>query len=462
MQQGRVQLDADWNEQAAILLHHLRTLAADLIGRHAGPVDVLGFEITPGEGYNFNIGVGRYYVDGILCENDLLVDTGLPWEKQPGYPFPDSATLEEKCIYLIYLDVWERHITSVEDDGIREVALGGSDTTTRAKVVWQVKAQELDRARNCENIEPSWITLVKQWQPANRGQLKAKARADEQEGNNATDPGIVSKEPNYSGTENHLYRVEIHQRGSIGKATFKWSRDNGTAAFPIRSLVNNRAALEHLGQNSRLSLRIGEWVEIVDDDYVLQGRAEPLLKVEKIDPVNMEVTLSEAPATNVGRNPFKHPLLRRWDHEIGEPTEGRPEPAADGTLILKEDHWIELEDGIQVLFEGVQAGQGHHYRTGDYWLIPARTVTGDVEWPKATDGQDPPVPAAVTPHGITHHYAPLAIIKVGSKGIVRRYDCRRVFEGIGQACKRPYSKPRRRAPKQRRQRPGRRVLRGTF
>ena len=37
MQQGRVQLDADWNEQAAILLHYLRTLAADLIGPCAGP-----------------------------------------------------------------------------------------------------------------------------------------------------------------------------------------------------------------------------------------------------------------------------------------------------------------------------------------------------------------------------------------------------------------------------------------
>ncbi len=28
MQQGRVQLDADWNEQGAILLHYVRTLAA--------------------------------------------------------------------------------------------------------------------------------------------------------------------------------------------------------------------------------------------------------------------------------------------------------------------------------------------------------------------------------------------------------------------------------------------------
>ena len=45
MQQGRVQLDADFNEQAAILLHYLRTLAADLIGPHGGPGNELGFEI---------------------------------------------------------------------------------------------------------------------------------------------------------------------------------------------------------------------------------------------------------------------------------------------------------------------------------------------------------------------------------------------------------------------------------
>src|SRR3954447_3717608 len=38
MQQGGVTLDADFNEQAAILLHHLQTMARDLIGPHAAPV----------------------------------------------------------------------------------------------------------------------------------------------------------------------------------------------------------------------------------------------------------------------------------------------------------------------------------------------------------------------------------------------------------------------------------------
>ncbi|MFE7525845.1 DUF6519 domain-containing protein, partial [Kitasatospora sp. NPDC057542] len=36
-QQGRVQLDADANEQAAIERYQLRALAADLIGRRGGP-----------------------------------------------------------------------------------------------------------------------------------------------------------------------------------------------------------------------------------------------------------------------------------------------------------------------------------------------------------------------------------------------------------------------------------------
>src|SRR5260370_13865702 len=75
MQQGRVQLDADLNEQAAILLHYVRTLAADLFGAAGGP-EGDGFNISALQGINpivtndFRIGLGHYYVDGILCEAD--------------------------------------------------------------------------------------------------------------------------------------------------------------------------------------------------------------------------------------------------------------------------------------------------------------------------------------------------------------------------------------------------------
>jgi hypothetical protein len=63
------------------------------------------------------------------------------------------------------------------------------------------------------------------------------------------------------------------------------------------------------------------------------------------------------------------------------------------------------------------------YRTGDYWLIPARTATGDVEWPKERDEEGNPIPEALPPHGIEHHYAPLAIISVNGDGVAVE-DCR--------------------------------------
>ena len=78
-QQGRVELDADGNEREAIQLHHLRSLAKDLIGPQGGPW-AGGFEIVPavdGSGkalpQNFVIKKGHYYVDGWLCENEADV-----------------------------------------------------------------------------------------------------------------------------------------------------------------------------------------------------------------------------------------------------------------------------------------------------------------------------------------------------------------------------------------------------
>src|SRR5215469_3508599 len=73
MQQGRVQLDADWNEQAAILLHNLESLAADVIGQAGGTQFAFAISpipLSPAITNDFRIGLGDYYVDGILCEAD--------------------------------------------------------------------------------------------------------------------------------------------------------------------------------------------------------------------------------------------------------------------------------------------------------------------------------------------------------------------------------------------------------
>ena len=67
-EQGRVTLDADANEQVAILLHYVRTLGSDLLGPHAAPVGG-GFEWRPMRMDSTSPG-GTADVDGILVEND--------------------------------------------------------------------------------------------------------------------------------------------------------------------------------------------------------------------------------------------------------------------------------------------------------------------------------------------------------------------------------------------------------
>ena len=102
--------------------------------------------------------------------------------------------------------------------------------------------------------------------------------------------------------------------------------------------------------------------------------------------------------------------------------------------------WLTLEDGVQIRFQPADQAQPsnsptNQYLTGDYWLIPARTATGDVEWPKVTDvngnpetdSQGNPVPLALPPHGITHYYAPLAVLSANGNTF---RDCRNQFAPI--------------------------------
>ena len=458
-QQGRVELDADGNERQAIQLHHLRSLAKDLIGPQGGPWAGTGFEIVPADDGNgkalpqdFLIRMGHYYVDGWLCENDADVryyaaDKGSP--SQPWLPKP--VELLRGKTYLAYLDVWERHVCAAEvDDGtdiaspyaLREVALGGPDTTTRAQVVWQVKVDFGDGAPPLPQANPTpagWATWMNSnwaawralWQPEARGLLKAKAAdtTDADSGN----PCVISPQSRYRGLENQLYRIEIHRGGVVGvvgvvsvsdktQPTFVWSRENGSVVFAVERLNDCSVKLVEGWRDARFGLAVGDVVEISYEDTVLSGAAGSLVRVTGVDLDTLTISF-EAGSLTSPVDASRHAVLRRWDHGHRKTAtapgkdakEGRPIIANDLALTLTERIWLTIEDGISVFFEAATQSEQQHYRTGDYWLIPARTAIGDVLWPRSTDG-----PLAQEPHGVEHHYAPLAIVTVdGDNGAVK-------------------------------------------
>ena len=381
MQQGRLTLDADWNEQLSVFLHHQRSVAADIIGWHGTPhpessapgADGFRIDLVDGE---LQIGPGHYYVDGILCEND----ESCSHTTQPGAPVPeDVADVEARATRLVFLDVWERHITALEDPALLEAALGGVDTCTRRQLVWQVRVlpvSDKDYIFRSQDALAEALELRRSDQAAS---LRART-APSQEGD--AEVGVSG----YTGFENRLYRVEIQDASH--PARFKWSSNNASEAYAISSCSGNVVELD-LTTEGDIVWTKGDWVELVDDDIVLSQRSGDLVQVIDIGQSSDRLILSAVAVVN----PDRHAILRRWD----------------GTGHVEKGRWIRLEAGIEI-----SVGTGIP-RDGDYWLIPARQATGSIEWPTA--GAKPQL---IRPHGIRHHYAPLALHD-GSATDLRRF-----------------------------------------
>src|SRR3954449_6500748 len=85
LQQGRLQLDADWNEQVDIQLYRLRTTAADLLGPTGALQDGFKIDVVSGK---LTVRAGHLFAGGLLGE--LAADTDLGSQ-------PDGR-------YLVYLD----------------------------------------------------------------------------------------------------------------------------------------------------------------------------------------------------------------------------------------------------------------------------------------------------------------------------------------------------------------------
>ena len=118
MQQGRVQLDSDWNEWVAQLVRRIQVGSLDTFNGNVVPrITPDGFLIEADSG-GLSIGPGRIYVHGLLAENhgaspdswnpllsELTGSLPLGYTAQPYYPEPPA--LPEDGPHLVYVDVWQ-------------------------------------------------------------------------------------------------------------------------------------------------------------------------------------------------------------------------------------------------------------------------------------------------------------------------------------------------------------------
>ena len=392
LQQGRVLLDAEWNEHADIGLHVGRTTTGDVVGLCGapkyGPTEFKHFKVAvEPNGADLRIAPGRFYVDGLLCENDD--PNGTLFTQQAD--FPGAALPTASGSYAVFLDMWERHLGPVDQYGddfplILESALNGPDTATRTRIVWQVKLAPV-QTKSCS-------AFTKPPDPT------GKLRAQEIKSSDPANDCLVPSGGGYRRLENQLYRVEIHDVAQ-GTTSFKWSRDNGSVVSKVKAVDATALAIvvEDPGRDEALGFAGAKWVELTDEERLLRGDPGVLVQVKTVTGTSVVVLNPNNLSLTVGTNAS----LRRWD----------------GTGTVTANTPVELEDGVQIEFDGGT------YAGGDYWLIPARTLTGKVEWPR--NGGSPPAPIFESRHGTVHHYCALAVVDFAGGSFSAPVDCRPLF-----------------------------------
>jgi hypothetical protein len=455
MQQGRVQLDSDWNEWLAELSRRMQAGTLDTFGRAVYPATTpYAFLITAsssGGANTLTIGPGRMYVDGLLAENHgdaksaqwdptlaemssapqppPATETGaIDYTNQPYMP-AGTALPPGNGPFLAYLDVWIRAVTYLEDPGLVDKAVG-VDTTGRLQTVWQVKLFDLANSpgASCNSSISGWPP------PSSAGLLTTGTAPSAPSG-----PCCLTSGAAYTGMENQFYRVEIHQPGTpisavtapsplpAGTATFKWSRDNASVMTAVTSIANvqnsegnpaSQLAVQSLGRDQVLGFAPGNWIEILDDSLEFSGLPGELHQIDSIDFSARTIILAStlgAHFTPGDTDATLHTRIQRWDQSgtVFEmdgatvwwdlDTQGGdiPVPPA-GTSLL-------LDNGIIVSFDLDPAITPGSFLAGDFWTFAARTADGSVE--SLDDAH---------PRGIHHHYTGLSIVTFPSSAT----DCR--------------------------------------
>lgn len=396
LQQGRPLLDADFNEAAGLVAARSEAIVRHVVGLHGAPRDDAGFAITAAGG-SFTIGAGALYAEGLPLHNPAAV----AYEAQfPAGILPAlSGAIPDGQEALVYLEAVLRPAPGAD---LADPALDGVETAVREVAGWAVRVTPLaglgvPRATLVEGLDRNQPLL---------SALDTTGGLDTGVDAQSPDPGPceIAAGAGYLDQLNRLYRVEIHDAGPAGTATFKWTED-----------AAREAGLRPSGAGFSIDLpqrRLAEWfptgtiVEVVDDDRARAGLTGPMGAITSAPGGQLAISgVAAGQLTAAAR-------IRRWS---AMPT---PVPTAGA--------WAKLSRGVRVRFAT------GHYAVGSAWTIPARTVLGDLLWPpypqadRREDVSGQPVDFYAPLEG-RRYRAPLALIRRNGAAITVTLDLRDRF-----------------------------------
>lgn len=444
--QGRVTTDAPQNEDRRIRDRRFRSQTVDLIGRCGYPAALpTSFEIGVSGGA-LTVGAGRYYVDGHQVQNfgagprsfdPVLSETvrlnAIPIADQPYLPgAPPLAPADG--LHLVYLDVWQRDVTFLEDDTIIDPAIP-VDTFARRQTVWQARVfGPAPAGTTCATEDadiPGWPAVI--------APSAARLSTRPNPASAVADPCLLPPGAEYRGIDNRTYSYVVHDIAPDGTPLVKFSRTHGVVATAILSLpLADTLEVTEVAKDDFLRFNAGDWVEITDEARLLSGTPGTMARVLVVDDPSNTITLEDPlPAGAVrldGAGPDLdqqfHPVIRRWDQsgqirdEAGDLVVDLDLPGAGGLIPAPTGGlFVALEDGVEAALTLSPAGGAP--RIGDAWTFAARYADGSVE-----------ELSVAPPEDFQHHYCRLALVDaVGGAFIApAAFDCRDPIDLGGECC----------------------------
>ena len=415
-QQGRVTVEADWNEAVMIGEERDRQVALDVIGPVGTPDR--GYAVTaapphrerpgsvPGD---LTIGPGTLYLGGerldlaekvrYSAQPDWLDHSTDPMWR--GEHARHDGDLRHELVYLLAA---AQEVSAVEDPALADVALGGPDTMQRWRIL-QHFVRCPSESGTCEGardaLERSLASYGLTFDPA---QMTARSAARlEVSFSAAAGRSWSTAAGGYLGSENQMIRVMVSGiDAATGQPTIVWGFDDASFLYRVTAVPGSGATTLTLASapvDSYHHPRRGQAVELLRDavkltesDFIASSSGFVSTVTEAYQPAGRTLVIAGGPDEPGGysgdylaaeRTPQLY--LRVWQ-AVAQAEPGQPVPLGDTGVCVT-----------------LTSSNGFH--VGDFWHFALRPVQPAIVYPERY--LDAPQP----PDGPKTWACPLAVVR---------------------------------------------------
>lgn len=418
-QQGRVTVEADWNEAEAIRADRDRRLTLDVTGRFGTPDGGYAVTAVPAAGGpggsvpgDLVVGPGTLYVGGERLDLDVPVQ----WSAQPDWldsstdPVWQTQAPPTAGTELVYLLASEQEVSAVEDPALADVALGGPDTMQRQRVLQRFVRQASPASppgagSTCGGAWSEFESFLGsaglQFNPARMTVTSASTL--QVSFTNPTVPPSPCQPATaggYLGAENQMIRVMVTGADASGVPHIVWGFDDASFLYRITSAISDSGSttltLASAPADSYQIPVVGQYVEVLRDaaqltatnpvqlvgtDYIASATGVVTQVTSPYDPTSRQLVLSGPLPGDYVSAATPQLFLRVWQTALPAPP-GQPVP-----LVAASQAGTADDTGVAVT---LTSGTGI-FHPGDFWRFALRPLQPAIVYPaRYLTGPQPP------------------------------------------------------------------------